>query len=118
MHKIIINEPVWRAEEELILGNGDLSVCCYQRPGQLVFNIGKGDFWDRTIDFSKDPKPAHIQELKDAVSKRLIEVDGVTMEANFRNATPRLREICKSIPSGESLLPCPKSADTLALQQK
>ena len=51
-YSIVINKPVYIAEEGLYLGNGDFSVSCYQKPGKIVFQLGKNDFWDRRLDLS------------------------------------------------------------------
>ena len=67
MHTIIINKPVSEVADGLVLGNGDLSVSCYQKQGKLVFQFGKNDFWDNRLDFSRNPKPAHIQELRETL---------------------------------------------------
>ena len=44
MHTIIINKPVSEVADGLVLGNGDLSVSCYQKQGKLVFQFGKTTF--------------------------------------------------------------------------
>ena len=103
-HSIVINKPVYLAEEGLLLGNGDFSVSCYQKPGKIVFQLGKSDFWDRRIDFSQNPKPANIEELKKLIEKGAT-IDGVTFQLKGDNITEREREICKSFYSQKCSAP-------------
>ena len=56
-HEIVLDEPIAVAEEGLIIGNGDLSCSIYQDGDETVFRLGKGDVWDRRIDYSTSPKP-------------------------------------------------------------
>ena len=51
------------SDEGLLLGNGDLSVSVYQDADRIIWRFGKGDVWDRRLDLSEDPKPAHISEI-------------------------------------------------------
>jgi hypothetical protein len=46
-----------------VWGNGDLSVSVYQTADRIVWRFGKGNQWDRRLDLSDDPKPAHISEI-------------------------------------------------------
>ena len=62
-HTIELRERVLCAEDGLLLGNGDLSVSVYQDADRIVWRFGKGDVWDRRLDLSDDPKPAHIAEI-------------------------------------------------------
>lgn len=61
-HIIEIDHSVEVPEDGLLLGNGDLSCSFLQRPGCLVWRLGKGDVWDRRVAYELDPKPAHIDE--------------------------------------------------------
>ena len=109
MHTIIINKPVSEVADGLVLGNGDLSVSCYQKQGKLVFQFGKNDFWDNRLDFSRNPKPAHIQELRDAIDKYGLSVDGVTGEVKGKTELPdRLKEVVRNLPSHRDEAPSPK----------
>jgi hypothetical protein len=38
-------------------------VSVYQDADRIVWRFGKGDVWDRRLDLSDDPKPAHISEI-------------------------------------------------------
>ena len=62
-HNIELHERVLHPEEGLLLGNGDLSVSVYQDADRIIWRFGKGDVWDRRLDLSSDPKPAHIAEV-------------------------------------------------------
>ena len=66
-HVVEIGHPVLSPDEGLLLGNGDLSVSVYQTANDLVFRLGKGDVWDRRLDYSKQPKPPTIDEIIDGV---------------------------------------------------
>lgn len=66
-HIVEIRGAVGYADEGLILGNGDLSCSLYQDNDELVFRLGKGDVWDRRMDFSRTPRPADINEYIRAV---------------------------------------------------
>ena len=70
MHTIEVNQLVLEAEEGLLLGNGDLSVSVYQRPGELVWRFGKNDVWDRRLDMSDSPEPAHIEEIAKGIGEQ------------------------------------------------
>ena len=55
MHTIELDHLVLDPEEGLLLGNGDLSVSIYQKPGRLVWRFGKNDVWDRRLDLDAWP---------------------------------------------------------------
>ncbi len=55
-HTITLDDPVLVPEEGLLFGNGDLSCSVYQAADEIVFRFGKGDVWDRRLDFSKREK--------------------------------------------------------------
>src|SRR5512136_3002244 len=60
---LTIDEQILVPDDGLLLGNGDLSASVYQKSNQIVWRLGKGDVWDRRLDFSEDPKPAHSDEI-------------------------------------------------------
>ncbi|HWB54656.1 MAG TPA: hypothetical protein VG722_10705, partial [Tepidisphaeraceae bacterium] len=119
-HRIDIDCPILTPEDGLLLGNGDLSVSIYQAVDEIRFRFGKGDVWDRRIDFSEDPKPAHINEVTEGI---LVEgwkcgPYGGPVEAtkNAKNEK-RMREICQGVPPSyeKRPFPCPKPVGELAL---
>ena len=114
MHHVLkINRPCYLPEEGFILGNGDLSASCFQKPGKIVFQLGKSDFWDLRHDLSKNPRPAHITELTGAIEAGL-QVDGVTNEVSGCDLqTKRIREITRTMPSQKRNAPMPKPAAML-----
>ena len=115
MHHILtINHPCQLAEEGFIIGNGNLSASCYQKPGKIVFQLGKNDFWDERLDLSQNPRPAHIRELEEAIDKG-ITVDGVTFEVSGvpPEAGKRIAEIARRPFSQQRNAPMPKPAMTL-----
>jgi hypothetical protein len=64
-----INGHILSPDDGLLLGNGDLSCSLYQDANSLVFRLGKGDVWDRRMDFTGVPKPVTIREFIDGVLK-------------------------------------------------
>ena len=63
VHTLELHERLLCPDDGLLLGNGDLSVSVYQDADRLVWRFGKGDVWDRRLDLSDDPQPAHISEI-------------------------------------------------------
>ena len=121
-HVIETAEPIWEAEDGLILGNGDLSVSIYQKPEHLVWRFGKNDVWDRRIDFSDDYEPAHIDEIKRGLREEGW-VSGTNRGGGKAKATKgppadpkRMEEICEVCPSyAKRSTPCPKPVGELWL---
>ena len=62
-HEIAVEGPLLHAEEGLIIGNGDLSCSVFQEGDETVFRLGKGDVWDRRVDYSTSPKPPTHDEF-------------------------------------------------------
>lgn len=119
-HRININHPVMVPDHGLMLGNGDISVSFYQQPGLLVWRFGKGDVWDRRVDYHLDPKPAHIQELERGIrdERWCCGPYGGKVEALNGTDTPeRMKEICQGCPPSyiQRPYPCPKPLGELAL---
>ncbi len=119
-HKIIINRPVMVPDHGLMLGNGDISVSFYQQPGLLIWRFGKGDVWDRRVDYHLDPKPAHIKELEHGIRDERWSCGpyGGPVEALNRTDNPqRMKEICQGCPPSyiKRPYPCPKPVGELAL---
>ncbi|MCX6907323.1 MAG: hypothetical protein NTY01_04690, partial [Verrucomicrobia bacterium] len=120
-HIIQIAGVVLHPQEGLLLGNGDLSVSVYQSAGEIRFRFGKGDVWDRRIDFSRDAAPAHIEEVR-----RGIEIEGwqcgayggPALAKNGSADENRMREICQGCPPSyhEFPYPCPKPVGELAMR--
>jgi len=104
----------------LMLGNGDLSVSFYQQPGLLIWRFGKGDVWDRRVDYHLDPKPAHIRELEHGIrdERWCCGPYGGKVEAlNGTDNPERMKEICQGCPPSylQRPYPCPKPVGELAL---
>jgi hypothetical protein len=121
MHECVLDAVTLTPDEGLILGNGDLSVSVYQGVDEIRFRLGKGDVWDRRLDFSRDPRPAHIRE----VAKGILEEGwkcgpyGGPVEATKGSSNPeRMREICQGCPPSyhDYPFPCPKPVAELALR--
>ena len=121
-HVIVHHERVLTPDDGLLLGNGDLSVSVYQTADRIVWRFGKGDVWDRRLDMSDDPKPAHISEIAHG-----IEVEGWKcppygtgpVEAIRGTTNPkRMRELCQGTPPSYNKrpFPCPKPVGELAMQ--
>jgi len=120
-HVMTLAQPVLAAEEGLLLGNGDLSVSIYQTADAIIWRFGKGDVWDRRLDLSDNPKPAHINEIIHG-----LEVEGWKCSSYGGNveatkapaADPqRMQELCQgAAPSDvKRPYPCPKPVGELAL---
>jgi len=120
-HAIELTERVLHAEDGLLLGNGDLSVSVYQTADRIVWRFGKGDVWDRRLDLSDDPKPAHIDEIAHGIKVEGWKCGpyGGPVEATRGTKNPkRMQELCQgSPPSYRSRpYPCPKPVGELAVQ--
>ena len=115
-HILTIRQPVPLPEDGLLLGNGDFSVSCFQQPGAILFQLGKNDFWDERMDYSDNPRPAHIDELRQATEEANWHCDGITGKPIFQgDASPRLRDLCRPMPSMRRSAPTPKPVATLRL---
>ncbi len=119
-HKIIINRPVMVPDHGLMLGNGDISVSFYQQPGLLIWRFGKGDVWDRRVDYHLDPKPAHIREMEHGIrdERWCCGPYGGPVEAlNGTDDPQRMKEICQGCPPSymQRPYPCPKPVGELAM---
>ena len=120
MHTIELDHPVLEPDEGLLLGNGDLSVSIYQKPGRLVWRFGKNDVWDRRLDLDACPPAAHIDEISRGirdegwVSHSYVEGRG---EATRGSADPRrMKELCDGWPAyARRPYPCPKPVGELAM---
>ena len=103
-------------------GNGDLSVSVYQTADRIIWRFGKGDVWDRRLDLSDDPKPAHIDEVANGIEKegwKCPPYGGGPVEATKGTDRPeRMKELCQGAPPSYNKrpYPCPKPVGELALQ--
>jgi len=123
MHTIEVNQLVLEAEEGLLLGNGDLSVSVFQRPGELVWRFGKNDVWDRRFDMSDSPEPAHIEEIAKGIRQQGWKGGGydaggtgqITVETTDAERK-RINELCSGTPCyARRPYPCPKPVGELSL---
>ena len=119
-HELSIEGPVMSPDEGLLLGNGDLSVSVYQTADAIVFRFGKGDVWDRRMDFGGAPRPAHIDELINGILNEGWKAEGW----NARNLTAtkgtkdekRMREVVRTSPVlGRGPYPTPKPVGELRM---
>lgn len=121
-HTLTLTEPVWLAEDGLLLGNGDLSVSVYQTRDRLIFRFGKGDVWDRRVDYTDDPQPPTIQEIAHGIAVERWKCgpygDGEPVALNGTDNPQRMKELCKGTPPSyvRRPYPCPKPVGELALQ--
>ena len=120
-HILEVNHPLLHAEDGFLIGNGDLSCSIFQTADDLVFRLGKGDVWDRRIDYSKQPKPANVDEIIDGVLNCGWKVDGWNAEnvkemKGLKNGK-RLLEIAKGrIALNSAGYPVPKPTGELRLR--
>lgn len=120
-HSITIGQRVLTPEDGLLLGNGDLSVSVYQTADRIVFRLGKGDVWDRRLDLSDDPRPAHIDEIAHGIKVEGWKCPpyGGPVEATRGTKSPqRMRELCQGSPPSyrHRPYPCPKPVGELSMQ--
>ena len=120
MHVLELRERVLCPEDGLLLGNGDLSVSVYQTEDRIIWRFGKGDVWDRRLDLSDDPKPAHISEIAHGIAVEGWKCGpyGGPVEAIHGTEHPeRMRELCQGAPPSHTHrpYPCPKPVGELAL---
>lgn len=120
-HRIVVREGLLTPEDGLLLGNGDLSVSVYQSADRILWRFGKGDVWDRRLDLSDDPKPAHIREIERGIAVEGWKCPpyGGPVEATRGTSDPkRMRELCQGTPPSYTKrpFPCPKPVGELALQ--
>ena len=120
-HGSEFRQPVLAAEDGPLLGNGDLSVSVYQAADRIVWRFGKSDVWDRRLDLSDDPKPAHISEIAHGIKVegwKCPPYGGGTVEATRGTGNPqRMKELCQGAPPSyqKRPYPCPKPVGELAL---
>ena len=118
-HKLTIKEPVNVVDHGLILGNGDISISFYQQPALLIWRFGKGDVWDRRLDYQLDPEPAHIKEVSHGVTEEgwVRSPYEHKVEALKGTENPeRMKEICSGPPShSDRPYPCPKPVGELLM---
>ncbi len=120
-HVTELRERALLPEDGLILGNGDLSVSIFQTTDRIVWRFGKGDVWDRRIDRSDDPKPAHIDEVARGIRDegwKCPPYGGPVEATRGTKDEKRMKEICQAVPPSyrERPYPCPKPVGELALQ--
>lgn len=121
LHRIEVSQPVLCPEDGLLLGNGDLSVSVYQAADRIVWRFGKGDVWDRRLDLSDDPRPAHIKEIAHGIKVegwKCPPYGGGPVEAIRGTSNPqRMQELCQGAPPSyqKRPYPCPKPVGELAL---
>ena len=120
MHTIDINHLILEPHDGLLIGNGDLSVSIYQKPNQLIWRFGKNDVWDRRLDLSDSPRPAHIDEIARGIrdegwtSQGFIDGQGHAIHGS--DNAERMREICDGPPAyAKRPYPCPKPVGELAM---
>lgn len=118
---LTLTERVLCPDDGLLLGNGDLSVSVYQTADRIIWRFGKGDVWDRRLDLSDDPKPAHIREIARGIKEEGWKCPpyGGPVEATRGSANPkRMKELCQGAPPSyvRRPYPCPKPVGELALQ--
>lgn len=120
-HVIEIDQPVMAAEEGLLLGNGDISVSVYQTADAIVFRFGKGDVWDRRMDFSDSCKPAHIREFIDGELKEGWKSNPFDNKATVATKGTKNEKRMKELCQGSSNVtknwpyPCPKPVGELRM---
>jgi hypothetical protein len=120
MHVIETNDPVLHYEDGMLLGNGDLTVSVYQRSDQIVWRFGKCDVYDRRLDISDSPAPAHFDEIRSGIAEEgwvsnSYESDANSGKGNRKVKDPkRMNELCQGAPCYAARpYPCPKPVGEL-----
>ncbi|HDZ22196.1 hypothetical protein LCGC14_0489890 [marine sediment metagenome] len=121
MHRIEIDYPVLVPEDGLLLGNGDLSVSVYMDVDHIVWRFGKNDVWDRRLDTSDCPRPAHIDEIAHGIREEGWVSHGYVFgegEATKTVKDPRrMKEITEGWPAyAKRSYPCPKPVGELRMR--
>ena len=117
-HVVTIEELVLRAQDGLMLGNGDLSVSIYQKPGEIVWRFGKGDVWDRRHIVEDNADPLTMDELRDGIENQgwRCPAYGGEVEAVHGTRNPkRMLEALEGPPSQSYPYPMPKPVGELSL---
>lgn len=113
------------AQQGFIIGNGDFCASVYQRADELVWQLGKGDIWDRRYDYFRNPKPMDIEELCHGLevegwssppADTVTYDQGELIALNGTDNPERMRECLKNVPTGKLPYPCPKPAGELAFR--
>ena len=121
MHTIQINDTRMLPEDGLVIGNGDLSVSIYHGGDWLGFRLGKGDVWDRRMNYFLAPDPVDIDELKRGLLKEKWKCGPYGGAVEFLGEAPcdpeRVRQICQGTPRSYNNIPtpCPKPAGEFQL---
>lgn len=121
-HTITVDERLLTPDDGLFLGNGDLSVSVYETADRIVFRFGKNDVWDRRLDLSDDPKPAHVDEIAKGIQVegwKCPPYGGGPIVATKGTDNPdRMMKLCQGTPPSylKRPYPCPKPVGELALQ--
>jgi hypothetical protein len=121
-HVLSVTEPITVPEDGLLLGNGDLSVSVYQTRDRIIFRFGKGDVWDRRVDYSDDPQPPTIAEIAHGIAVERWKCDpyggGTPVALNGTEDPQRLKELCDGCPPSyrKRPYPCPKPVGEMAFQ--
>jgi len=119
MHVVEIKGFVDYPEDGLLIGNGDLSVSLYHKPGHLVWRFGKSDVWDRRIDRHLDPPATTIAELTNGIAEEgwmCPPYGGEVVATRGTDNPQRMREICQPTPSEARPYPMPKPVGELSLR--
>ncbi len=120
MHVIETNDPVLHYEDGMLLGNGDLTVSVYQRSDQIVWRFGKCDVYDRRLDISDSPEPAHFDEIRRGLVEEGWVSNSYESDANSGKGKKtvkdpkRMNELCQGAPCYAARpYPCPKPVGEL-----
>ena len=124
-HVMDVQGPLLAPDEGFILGNGDLSVSCYQDADAIIFRFGKGDVWDRRVFTNDCMRPASIKEYRDGVLKEGWQASGGNGNTTKSQATKgtknekRMQELLggsAKTPIRSQAFPCPKPVGELRMR--
>lgn len=121
MHSVVITDRRMLPEDGLLLGNGDIAVCVYHGGDFIGFRLGKGDVWDRRFDYTVDPDPVDIDELRRGLRHERWKCGPYGGAVETLGDAPkdpkRVYEICQGAPKSYNGIPypCPKPVGELEL---
>jgi Glycosyl hydrolase family 95 catalytic domain len=119
MHELKFTGTLLHPEQGIIIGNGDFCAAVFQRGDEIIWQLGKGDIWDRRIDYHLNPPPADINELRHGLEVERWKCGAYDNEVTALNGTDdpkRMKEICQPTPCVRRPYPMPKPAGELALK--
>ena len=119
MHKLKFSGTLLHPEQGMIIGNGDFCASVFQRGDEIIWQLGKGDVWDRRIDYHLNPPPTDINELRHGLEVERWKCGAYDNKVTALNGTDnpeRMQEICQPTPCLRRPYPMPKPVGELVFK--